>query len=190
MTKEELREIYKGKRVSMSASLKDTLNKEIITQLFTLDIWNKEYYHIFLPINKFNEINTYSITNKLFEIRKNVVASRTHFKTLSLEHYLLTKNTKIEINKWGIPEPLESTPLENLQLLDLVFVPLLIFDNKGFRVGYGKGFYDKFLAQCRPDCLKIGLSFFESINEIIDRKNTDIPLDLCVTPKKVYDFRI
>ena len=67
-------------------------------------------------------------------------------------------------------------------------MPLLAFDEKGNRVGYGKGFYDKFLAECKPEVLKIGLSFFESEKMISDVLNTDIQLDLCVTPTKVYNF--
>ena len=70
----------------------------------------------------------------------------------------------------------------------MVFVPLLAFDEKGNRVGYGKGFYDKFLAECKPEILKIGVSFFEPENIIPDVLNTDIQLDLCITPTKVYNF--
>ncbi len=70
----------------------------------------------------------------------------------------------------------------------MVFVPLLAFDEKGHRVGYGKGFYDKFLSECKPEVLKIGLSFFESETLISDVLTTDIQLDLCVTPSKIYNF--
>jgi 5-formyltetrahydrofolate cyclo-ligase len=72
--------------------------------------------------------------------------------------------------------------------LDVVFIPLLAFDEKGNRVGYGKGFYDRFLAKCRPETVKIGLSFFEATPEITDVSPDDIRLDWCVTPEKVYSF--
>jgi len=70
----------------------------------------------------------------------------------------------------------------------VVFIPLLAFDEEGHRVGYGKGFYDSFLAECKPETLKIGLSFFEAETKIEDVFDGDMALDYCVTPKQVYRF--
>ena len=70
----------------------------------------------------------------------------------------------------------------------VVFIPLLAFDQKGNRVGYGKGFYDKFLEQCKPKTVKIGLSFFSTEEEISDIYKNDISLDYCVTPQTIYKF--
>ena len=72
--------------------------------------------------------------------------------------------------------------------IDVVFIPLLAFDNQGNRVGYGKGFYDKFLSECREDVLRVGVSFFPSEEKIIDVLQTDISLQYCVTPEKNYFF--
>jgi 5-formyltetrahydrofolate cyclo-ligase len=72
--------------------------------------------------------------------------------------------------------------------IDVVFVPLLAFDKNGNRVGYGKGFYDNFLAKCREDVIKIGLSFFEPEEIIDDVFKTDIRLDYCVTPFGINNF--
>ena len=69
-----------------------------------------------------------------------------------------------------------------------MFIPLLAFDNKGNRVGYGKGYYDNFLSKCTPDVIKIGLSFFEASDEITDVFESDIALDYCVTPNTIYQF--
>ena len=79
-----------------------------------------------------------------------------------------------------------SVPVEKI---DVVFIPLLAFDQKGHRVGYGKGFYDTFLARCRPRTLKVGLSLFEpELGNIEDVHEKDIALDYGVTPNKVYTF--
>jgi 5-formyltetrahydrofolate cyclo-ligase len=70
----------------------------------------------------------------------------------------------------------------------VVFVPLLAFDEVGNRVGYGKGFYDKFLGNCKKEVIKIGLSFYEAEPEIIDIYTNDIRLNYCITPQNIYKF--
>ena len=71
--------------------------------------------------------------------------------------------------------------------IEVVFIPLLVFDEKGHRVGYGKGFYDTFLKNC-PNAIKIGLSFFEAEAKIDDHKAYDIPMNYCITPNRIYHF--
>ena len=92
------------------------------------------------------------------------------------------------ISDWGIPEPVGGTVVKPTNL-DIVLLPLLAFDLKGNRVGYGKGFYDRYLLNCRPDCLKIGISLFDPVDLIEDVESHDIPLDIAICPAKLYDFR-
>ena len=101
-------------------------------------------------------------------------------------HYLLTDNTTLRKNEYNIPEPVDGMTITS-QLINVVFIPLLAFDTKGNRIGYGKGFYDRFLSECKPETLKIGLSFFEAEEEIEATIN-DIKLDYCSTPNKVFQF--
>jgi len=104
-----------------------------------------------------------------------------------LYHFVWDKQTLIEQNSWGIPEPLGGVRVDE-QEIDLVFVPLLVFDEMGYRVGYGKGYYDRFLSKCRSDIQKVGLSFFEPIAQISDRDAYDIPLTAGITPTQTYYF--
>jgi 5-formyltetrahydrofolate cyclo-ligase len=104
-----------------------------------------------------------------------------------MTHFLLTDATKIKKNKYNIPEPVDGLEVP-VSKINLVFVPLLAFDEKGNRVGYGKGFYDQFLSKCQPETIKIGISFFEAETLISDTLSSDIQLDYCVTPTKVYNF--
>lgn len=99
----------------------------------------------------------------------------------------LNKNTVFAENKFNILEPV-SNEVITPQLIDVVFVPLLAFDSKGFRVGYGKGFYDRYLPLCAEDVVKIGFSYFEAIDAIEDVNEYDVPLNYCITPMRVYEF--
>jgi 5-formyltetrahydrofolate cyclo-ligase len=90
-------------------------------------------------------------------------------------------------NQFGIEEP-DGEDIVDPEDIDLVLVPLLAFDRKGNRVGYGKGYYDRFLHRCRKDCLKVGLSFFGPVEEISDVHPGDVRLDLCITPERVYQW--
>jgi 5-formyltetrahydrofolate cyclo-ligase len=92
-------------------------------------------------------------------------------------------------NQFGIAEPAGGSKLDPEEI-DLILIPMLAFDLQGYRVGYGKGYYDRFLHQCRRDCLKVGLSFFEPLAEIIDLHSGDVRLDLCITPERIYQWPI
>ena len=113
--------------------------------------------------------------------------SKSNFGTGTMGHYLLTDNTVIKKNNYNIPEPVDGIEISSNKI-NVVFVPLLAFDKAGNRVGYGKGFYDTFLAECNPKTLKIGLSFFEAENQIEDVFKNDVTLDYCVTPNEIYSF--
>ena len=187
MDKKELRKKYKTLRKNLSEDTIEEWSLKIANQLIRLDIWQHSFYHLFLPIESQKEINTEYILQILAGKDKNIVLSKSDFSTREMTHFLLTDNTTIKKNSYDIPEPIDGLEVPVFKI-DVVFVPLLAFDENGNRVGYGKGFYDKFLAECKPEILKIGVSFFEPENIISDVLNTDIQLDLCITPTKVYNF--
>lgn len=187
MNKKELRIKYKNLRENLTVYEVENLSLEIANHLIHLDIWEKTYYHLFLPIEEKKEVDTEFILQILAGRDKEVIVSKSDFETRKMTHYLLTDNTKIKKNEYNIPEPVDGIEVPSHKI-DVVFVPLLAFDEKGNRVGYGKGFYDIFLKECRNDVLKIGLSYFESEEKIEDVLPSDIQLDLCVTPKKIYTF--
>lgn len=186
-TKSELRRLYKQKRRELSSETIETNSLAISNQLLQLPIWNLSFYHVFLSITEHKEINTDYILNILSGKDKNIVISKTHFENLKMIHYLLLDNTVIKKNSWNIPEPVDGIEIESAKI-EVVFVPLLAFDKQGHRVGYGKGFYDKFLSECRPETLKIGLSLFEAEEKIEGVSESDVALDYCVTPQTIYSF--
>ena len=186
MTKSALRAHYKDKRAAMSHEARDLASLEIANNAIALPLWEKQYYHLFLPIQRQMEINTEYLLHILQGKDKSVVVSKSNFEDSSLTHFLLEDHTVIKTNKWGIPEPEDGLEIP-AERLDVVFVPLLAYDESGNRLGYGKGFYDRFLAQCKPEVIKVGVSYF-SAEKSIPTSSTDIPLNYCITPNKVYEF--
>ena len=195
MDKKQLRIYYKKLRSFLTENEKEQRSIDIANRLLLLDavsddrqVWDKTYFHLFLPIVELNEVNTEFILQILMGKDKEIVISKTDFDNRKMAHFLLTENTKIRKNEYNIPEPIDGIEVPS-DKIDVVFVPLLAFDKKGNRVGYGKGFYDNFLNECKTDVIKIGLSFFEAEEEIDDVSDSDIPLDFCVTPNEIYQFQ-
>ncbi|MCA0131469.1 5-formyltetrahydrofolate cyclo-ligase [Winogradskyella alexanderae] len=187
MTKQELRKKYKQLRQNLTKNEIEEKSLAIANQLLESAIWDYSFYHIFLPIEEQNEINTEYILNILAGKDKNIIVSKSNFSDISMSHFLLTDNTRFKKNKYNIPEPISGISIES-KSIDVVFIPLLAYDVMGNRIGYGKGFYDRFLASCKPEIIKIGLSLFNPEKEIINTTIEDITLDYCVTPNSIYKF--
>ena len=190
MSKQDLRKEFLQKRKALAETEVDVFSKQIHDWFFrNIPVHAYATIHIFLPIKRNNEIDTYLIINTLRkDFATDIVIPRSH-EDGTMSHYLLTKDTVLEENYWGISEPSSVGSLHSSVLnIDLVLIPLLCFDKKGYRVGYGKGYYDRFLAECPPNILKIGLSIFDPINEIIDVTKFDIKMDYCITPNKIWSF--
>jgi 5-formyltetrahydrofolate cyclo-ligase len=182
--KGELRKVYKLKRSSLTNT--EILSLEIANKTLELDIWNLQNYHVFFPIEKHKEVDSKLIIQIVQGKDKNVILPKLNLEFKTIDSFLLTDSTPLKTNHLGISEPFNGIQINNNQI-DLVFVPLLAFDNFGHRVGYGGGYYDKFLSKC-PRAIKVGLSYFDPINKIEDINSKDIKLDYCITPNKVYEF--
>jgi 5-formyltetrahydrofolate cyclo-ligase len=187
MLKKYAREKMKEARKLLSYEEIEEKSAAIANQLLKLDLWDNTYFHIFLPIETQKEVNTEYILHILQGKDKEIVLSKSDFKTTSMTPFLLTDNTKIKKNDYSIPEPVNGLQVPT-KMIEVVFVPLLAYDKQGNRVGYGKGFYDKFLSQCSDDVIKIGLSFFEPEELIEDVFEDDVTLDFCVTTDHIYAF--
>ncbi len=194
--KKHLRQKYKAKRQALTEAEIEDLSLAIANKVLTLPIWEKTYFHIFLPITEHKEVNTEYILHLLSGKDKEILISKSDFVTRNMTHFLLTDNTRIKKNEYNIPEPVDGIEVPSKKI-EVVFVPLLAFDKVGNRVGYGKGFYDKFLGECNLNTngselsnqtLKIGISFFEAEERIEDVFENDVKLDYCVTPNEVYQF--
>ncbi len=190
MTKQEARKKYLAERRAFSPDQIEQLTDKVLQQFFCfVDLNGVKYLHIYLPIKAQNEINTWQIINTCWQEFPNIklVTSITAFDRSWLDCVLLEPGTELAKNKWGIPEPTNSPKIDP-KLLDMIILPLIIFDQNGHRVGYGKGYYDRFLTRCKDEIKKIGLALFEPIKTINDLHRYDVPLDLGFTPRKTYYF--
>ena len=180
-----LRSHYKKKRLSLTKQEVDHLSQRVCKQLDKLSIWRLKHYHIFISISKYNELDTSSIINKLKSKQKIIIVPK--ISNNELVHVAINDETEFSLNEYGIKEPNNGNHfiIENL---DLIFIPLLAYDLEGHRVGYGKGYYDRFLKLTNKSSLKIGLSFFDPINKIQDIDDNDVKLDYCITPTQVHKF--
>ena len=189
MIKSELREKYNELRNGLSPN-KLAVYSQNITELLLKNVqFEAKTVSLFLPIEKKGEINTYGLMEKILSIGGKVALPVSDFDNNEINHYLYQEGiTQLVTNKYGIPEPVEGTFLAPVNF-DVVIVPLLAVDIKGNRVGYGKGFYDRFLSMCREDCLFIGLHLFEPEKKTItDTDGFDIPLHAVVTPENFIRF--
>lgn len=189
MLKDLCRQTYKSKRMSLSNQTRSAYDEALCRHLQVIDWSAISAVHVFTPIIKHNEPNILNHVEFLREYypQINIVVSKTDFIYNTMEHYLWDSSTVFEENKWGVFEPIEGRAFDE-QEIDLIIIPLLVADKKGNRVGYGKGFYDRFLRSCRIDVIKVGISYFEPIETISDVSDWDVPLDMLVTPLGVNLF--
>ncbi len=180
-----LRKSFKKQRSLLDINQVEELNTRIFKNLLELNIWEKSCYHLYLSNEINNEAETGEIINLLFKKHKRVFVPK--IQGSNLMNIEIDNNTNYSLNYLGIKEPLSSNQ-KDTNLLEVIFVPLLVFDKLGHRVGYGGGYYDKFLGNIKDDILKIGLSLFEPIDKIQDIEKHDISLDYTITPKQVYNF--
>ena len=192
-TKAELREHIIRKRAALSTADWQLASQKICTNFFTLiEPAFSGTIHVFLPIIEKKEPDTWLIINKLWRQYPavEVVASKTLWKQRKLQNYLLKYSGTVKANKWGIPEP-TNAELYAREEFDMVLVPLLAFDHYGQRLGYGGGFYDRFLSSFDNQPKIVGLSLFEALEEGLPEVNEhDVPLHYCITPEAIYNFSI
>ena len=190
MTKKEIRILYKQKRLALTEREKLRLDDLLLIQLQRLAFDN----HIstvmsFSPLEKHGEMNM-PLYNRYFEhILPHVTICLPVIDVSGKEILVIAVNDETEFaeNRFGILEPVKGEEVLP-EDIDVVLVPLLAFDSNGYRVGYGKGFYDRFLNRCRKDVIAIGFSYFEPVDKIEDTHQFDVPLNYCITPESVYEF--
>lgn len=187
MDKKSLRGIYFEKRKALSLNDKMILEESIVNHLVNNFSFSGKVVSCFLPISSKCEIDTWRVITKVCADGGQIGLTVWNMKTDTLTHRLYSENSKIELNSFGIPEPINGE-IMSIDEFDYVIVPLLVSDINGHRVGYGKGVYDRLLSGCSIKTKFIGLSLFELVAPIYDINALDIPLHFCITPTKIFYF--
>lgn len=186
MLKAELRKKYMQKRKALSSDEAFLLSGKIFENFMTyFKPHTGQKVHIFVPIEKFNEIDTqifiqYFLAQNIRVYVPKIVADQ----LITIEIF---EDTLFETNSWGISEPVSNEDSGENDF-HYIITPLLYCDQKGNRVGYGKGFYDSFFQSVSPEVKKIGVNYFDPDEYIDDAWENDIPLDYLVTPTEVLSF--
>lgn len=191
MKKKDLRRYYKDMRSQLTPRQINSLDDLLLIQFQKLPVDIPSLIMTYAPIEKLNEFNPQLITDYCYFKNPNQQLLYPLMYEVEKENemiaVLVNDDTVFEQNEYGIDEPADGLDVEP-SAIDMIIVPLLCFNNNGYRVGYGKGYYDRFLKHCRPDCIKIGFSYFDPVELIEDISEFDVQLDYCITHEKIYAF--
>jgi 5-formyltetrahydrofolate cyclo-ligase len=191
MKKKDIRHYYRDRRCLLSPSQKAKMDDLMLIQFQKAGIEIPCLIMTYAPIENLNEFNPQTITDYCYFKNPNQQLLYPVLVDVDGRHELLpvwvSEETVFEKNLFGIDEPVNGMEVSPDDI-DMIIVPLLGFDSNGYRVGYGKGFYDRFLCRCRKDCVKIGFSYFEPVEAIEDINQCDVKLDYCITHEKFYIF--
>ena len=178
-----MRQQLLNKRLQLSEQEYLSKSEEIITKLKTLPEFKDAYtIHCYVSLNERNEVNTLPLIKELTKEQRKLVVPVTNFNDGSLTHIFLRDFDLLQKNKWGVLEPgmgEEAAPED----LDLIIVPMAGGDHQKNRIGYGKGFYDRFLSKVA--CPKIGLLFNDCLVEQVPVADFDIPLSKMITEEQI-----
>jgi 5-formyltetrahydrofolate cyclo-ligase len=186
MQKSQIRKTFNEQRKLLSTFQIELLSQYLLKQFQKLDFSAISSIHIFLPIAEKKEPDTFLLIDWLLKEHPEIkiVVPKADFERGIMSHHLYPGREALTKNLYNILETLDSDFYS--AEVDLVVIPMLAFDLKGYRVGYGKGFYDRFLQTITA--LKVGLCFFPAIDSIEDVNEYDVRLNLCLTPEKIYQF--
>lgn len=181
--------MFLEKRLTLTSDELTKRNERLFKncQRFIAQHSDAQHVHIFVSMAEQNEPDTLKLIDWLVGKGLKVYSSKTYYQERKLTHHLITNSHDFNLGRKGIPEPKNVDPVDP-KLIDLVFVPLISFDENGNRIGYGAGLYDRFLSEVRTDCLKVGIAITPPLNTIDYADQYDVPLDFCINHLGIYEF--
>lgn len=183
--KEKIRKALLQERENIPEEYFRWASDKIIASLLQLqEIQSAEVIHIYVSMNARREVNTHGIIKKMLASGKKVVVPVTNFENGTLKHVQLMDFDDLKANEWGVLEPVSELEVD-VEEIEVVVVPMVGGDEQCNRMGYGKGFYDRFLQ--KVEYPKIGLLFEKTLRKVIPTEKFDIPLDKLITEERVIE---
>ncbi len=170
------------------------LNLDFVNQTEDV-IYDKFVNSNFLNFNSYlvysdfgNEVRTKRIIDYLLDHNREVYLPKCNVFDETFVPIKISKNTKYSVNKYGISEPAEDIKENELIKLECVIVPGIAFDVNGNRIGFGCGYYDKFLKEHNL-LFKIALCYDFQVIDNIKSSEHDVPMDVIFTEKRIIECR-
>ncbi len=183
MNKLNLRKAMLLKRKSMSKDDAERCSKSIFEKLISTNILN--FSNILAYSNFKNEVITRDIIKYLLKNKREVYLPKCDVNTKTFVPIKISsENFLNKTNVYGISEPADEDGIISTDKIDCAIIPGIVFDTKGNRIGFGSGYYDKFLNN-NPSVYKIGLCYEFQLTENIITDEFDIPMDMIITEKRV-----
>ncbi|MBX7148080.1 5-formyltetrahydrofolate cyclo-ligase [bacterium] len=181
MKKEELRKEILAKRLSLSEGEVRESSQRIQTRLIKNSLWQDvENLALYSPVK--NEVDTTLLFIRALEEGKNVYFPRVE---QGLRFYEVNDPGDLQKGAWGILEPKDTCEeIEELADIDLLVVPGVVFDKKGYRIGYGKGFYDELLKKQALPTVALAYSF--QVVEEIAKDEWDQKVQMVIAENDIY----
>lgn len=181
--KKSLRKFYQQRRMQIPESHLASYNAAIFDKAISLKEFKEaDVIHIYASMSERNEVDTFSIMDYALRKNKKVIVP-VMMESGKLKHCEIDSTSSLKKNSWGVPEPVEKNLLEEINT-DIIFVPMVAGDHQKNRLGYGKGYYDRFLASTKT--VKAGLLFEKQLSdESIPVDKYDVSLDILITEKRI-----
>ncbi|QXM05333.1 5-formyltetrahydrofolate cyclo-ligase [Crassaminicella indica] len=188
--KKKLRQEILQKRKSLSEEIIYSRSEAIFHKLKLFNLY-KNAKNIMVYISFRNEVNTSLIIEDLLRSNKNVIIPISIPKTKELIlSKLLDPKKELKEGSYGILEPKEEYIRKvDKELLDLILVPGVAFDKRGYRIGYGGGYYDRFLDKLSTNVPAIALAFDFQIVDKIPNDAFDYPVDYIITETQLIQCK-
>jgi len=181
-TKQEFRDYAKR--------IRSELDINLISQEICENFNKQDFYKFSKNILSFYPFNNEIDLRKLYEDNsKNWCLPRVDMSSRGLIIHRYHYNDTLVKNKWGVFEPYEGQEVIDPATIDIAIIPALMVDKKGYRLGYGAGFYDRFIPGLRQDCLKVTPVPEKLFVEVLPYDHWDIPVDKVITQKDFYRLR-
>jgi 5-formyltetrahydrofolate cyclo-ligase len=186
ISKTALREQLKNQRDELSKKECRERSASILENLVTLpDFFRADVVHTYISSKK-NEVDTHELIRMLLKQKKRVVAPISEKTTKQMKHSELLSLSELVGGAYGVLEPRMYRPVP-LSELQVVIVPALAVDKKGNRLGFGAGFYDRFLHGVRLPIISLAYDF-QVVNDV-PQESTDVPVSFIVTENEIIRCR-